>query len=132
MVLIPSTNFWLLWSSGGWGTWVLYQARTTIALTRNMRQHASWKCNRCFMCALTFALSGAPRKAQPKDAPLVGASALERVVRAHSSHAWRVLRTDVPAAQGYLGKTMEPCQLLPNEQLVRWILHLRVLLLRRS
>src|SRR6267378_479191 len=33
------------------------------------------------LCRLTFALSGAPPQKQTKDAPLFGASALERVVR---------------------------------------------------
>jgi hypothetical protein len=33
-------------------------------------------------CGLTFALSGAPRSNRHKDAPLHGASALERAVRA--------------------------------------------------
>jgi hypothetical protein len=35
---------------------------------------------------LTFALSGAPPQEQVKDAPLFGASALERGVREQSTH----------------------------------------------
>src|SRR6266702_6751065 len=41
--------------------------------------------------ALTFALSGAPPRTQTKRALLIGASALERAVRAHCKHAWLAL-----------------------------------------
>src|SRR2546425_2948187 len=60
--------------------------RTKANRTTSAFMGVSWK-------HLTFALSGAPRKMWVKDAPLLGASALERGVRWHQPSASHDLPT---------------------------------------
>src|SRR6267378_2792661 len=60
---------------------------TLTRLVHDQGTHETPRTRRCGqspLCCLTFALSGAPAQTQTEDAPLFGASALERVVRLHT------------------------------------------------